>query len=428
MHRLYTVVFTLGFIFALPYFLFQALFHRKYLSSLCQRLGELPDDVKRSPKGGIWVHAVSVGEVLAILPLVNALQLRWPDRSLFVSTTTLTGQTLARNKLLGKVRIFYFPLDWLFAVRASLSVVRPAVVLIAETEIWPNFLRECRNRRIPVLLVNGRLSDRSLAGYRLIRRFMKRVLGDFRFCCMQTPVDRDRLMMLGASPEKVAVCGNLKYEIALPEDIDEKIEFYRRLLNLDSEKFVVVAGSTMKGEEPLVLAAFKALRSECSQAVLILAPRHPERFREVEALLSGAFAYRRRSAMRPGDRDSGPVEVILLDSMGELASLYALADLVFIGGSLVPTGGHNILEPAVYRRPVLFGPHMNNFREMAECFLERQAAVRVGNARELGEKFLDLFHNAGLRRHMGENGHAILGANRGVVQTILKRVELEIMN
>ncbi len=426
MHLLYSIVFTCGFILALPYFLLQALLHRKYLSSLRQRLGSLPREVKAAPEGSIWIHAVSVGEVLASLPLIRAIQIEWPERGLLVSTTTVTGQTLARGKLPGGVNLVYFPLDWRFAVRRSLDAIRPSLVLVAETEIWPNFLRECHDRQIPVLLVNGRISDRSVGRYRMVRGFMRRVLSDFRWCGMQTALDCERLLSLGANPDKVEVCGNLKYEIAAPEGIEKKIEVYRGLLRLGSGKFVVVAGSTMQDEEGQVLAAFKRLHLQCPQAVLILAPRHPERFTEVEALISAeGFAYRKRSELESGNGNAG-VEVILLDSMGELAVLYGLADVVFIGGSLVPTGGHNILEPALYLKPVLFGPHMSNFREISKHFLEQQAAVQVGNGSELGEKFLELLRDADARRRMGESGYAILASNRGAVQKILGRVKQEV--
>jgi 3-deoxy-D-manno-octulosonic-acid transferase len=465
MHLFYSFCFTLGFVLALPYFLFQALLHQKYFLSLRERLGNLPAQFATLPEGGIWIHAVSVGEVLAVLPLVNTLQLKWPDRPLFVSATTLAGQKLAKTRLAEKASIFFFPLDWQFAVRGALGSVRPAIVLVAETEIWPNFLYECRERNVPVILVNGRLSDQSVRRYRLIRRFMKNVLSTFDFCCVQTQRDCDRLLSLGVSQSKIEVCGNLKYEIATPKGIEGKGKSYRKLLGVDDKWFVVVAGSTMKDEEVQVLSAFRMLRDRCPQALLILAPRHPERFKEVEGVLTErAFHYRKRSQLAPefrsgvaprevatgsiGNENIGndeelerdlikepwgeasrshldpETEVILLDSMGELATLYALADLVFIGGSLVPTGGHNILEPALFSKPVLFGPHMSNFREISDKFLENQAAIRVESSSDLGAKFVDLSRNAGLRRALGERGHSVLIANRGAGLKILRRIEL----
>jgi len=425
MHLLYSLVFTLGFIAALPYFLFQALLYRKYFSSFWQRFGILPKAIFSGEKGGIWIHAVSVGEVLAVLPLIQAVQARWPGRQLFVSTATLTGQTLARKKLADEIGVFYFPIDWRFTVRRSLDTIQPFLVLIAETEIWPNFLRECGARSIPVLLVNTRLSDRSVSRYRKIQPFMRRVLKDISFCCMQTELDRDRLLSLGVDPGKVEVVGNLKYEIAAPGAIEAKTEAYRQLLGLLPTRFVVVAGSTMKDEEPLVLAAFEALRATCSEAVLVIAPRHPERFREVEKLLSDrSVAYVKRSDLNPDTHGASQErQVVLLDSMGELATLYALASVVFIGGSLVPTGGHNILEPALFRKPILFGPSMSNFREMSEYFLQRQAAVQVKDSVELGRELIRMFRDAELCQRIGDRGHAILMANRGAAQKIVNRIE-----
>ena len=423
MHLLYSLVFTLGFTAALPYFLFQALLHRKYFFSFWERFGVVPEAISLGQKGGIWIHAVSVGEVMAVLPLIQAVQARWPGRRLVISTATLTGQTLARKKLAAEIGVLYFPLDWRFTVRKSLDAVRPSLVLIAETEIWPNFLRECNARSIPVLLVNGRLSDRSVGRYRKFKPFMRRVLRDISFCCMQTELDRERLLSLGMDPAKVEVAGNLKYEIAAPSSIEGRTEGYRQLLGLSPNRFVVVAGSTMKDEEPLVLAAFESLRAACSDAVLVLAPRHPERFREAEKLLSDrSIAYVKRSALNTGTNGSER-HVVLLDSMGELATLYAIASVVFVGGSLVPTGGHNILEPALFCKPILFGPSMSNFREMAEDFLQQQAAVQVRDSAELGSELVRMFRDAEFRQRLGDRGHAILMANRGAADRIVERIE-----
>jgi len=285
-HWLYSFCFTLGFLLALPYFLAEALLHRKYLSCFWQRLGYLPSDIHSSLQQGIWIHAVSVGEVLAILPLLQAIEKKWPERPLFVSTTTLTGQTLAKLRLSGKARIFYFPFDWKFSVSKSLDQIRPGLVLIAETEIWPNFLRECHRRGIPVMLVNGRISERSVQWYSWVRWFMKDTLAYFTNLCMQTQVDLERILSLGAPPQRAMVCGNLKYDMGVPEGMEQRVAHYRSLFNVTESSFLVVAGSTMKDEEKPVLSAFRILKSHCPQAVLLLAPRHPERFDEVEQILA----------------------------------------------------------------------------------------------------------------------------------------------
>jgi 3-deoxy-D-manno-octulosonic-acid transferase len=254
---------------------------------------------------------------------------------------------------------------------------------------------------------------------------MRHVLKNISFCCMQTELDRDRLLSLGADPTKVEIAGNLKYEIVAPRGVEAKTEEYRQLLGLPTSRFVVVAGSTMKDEEPLVLAAFETLRSVCPEAVLVIAPRHPERFRDVEKLFADrSVEYVKRSDLKPGTQGACQTrQVLLLDTMGELATLYALASVVFIGGSLVPTGGHNILEPALFRRPMLFGPSMSNFREMSEYFLQHQAAVQVNDSAELGNELVRMFRDAESRQQIGDRGHGILMANRGAAQRIVNRIE-----
>lgn len=424
--RLYSLGFTLAFLLAVPYFLFQALLHRKYLSSLSERLGILPGEIGTGPEGGIWVHAVSVGEVLSVLPLIKQIRQRWPGRPLFLSTTSRTGQELARKNRRRLAGVFYFPLDWKFAVRRSLDQVRPGLILILETEIWPNFLHECRQRKIPVCLANGRISDRSFRKYRRFRRWLPWAVSLFDCCCMQDPVDRERIIFLGAPPDKVEVCGNLKYEIEPPRQLHSRLARFRSLMQLSSTPFLVVAGSTRRNEETPVLGAFRSLQRECPQARLLLAPRHPGRCAEVEQLLtSQAFRFVKRSEMSdmviPED-GIPPAEVILLDTLGELPVLYALADLVFVGGSLIPWGGHNLLEPALFKKPVLFGPHMNNFREMARHFMKAEAGIMVQNEVELGERFVELFRDGVRRRRLGSNGYRIIQANQGAGARILDRV------
>lgn len=424
--RLYSLGFTLAFLLALPYFLIQALRHRKYLSSLPERLGILPGEIGMGPAGGIWVHAVSVGEVLSVLPLIRQIGRRWPGRPLFLSTTSRTGQELARNNRKGLAGVFYFPLDWKFAVRRSLNQVRPGLVLILETEIWPNFLHECRQRGIPVCLANGRISDRSFKKYRRFRRWLQWSVSQFDCCCMQDPVDRERIVSLGAPPDRVEVCGNLKYDIEAPKQLRSKLAQFRSLMHLSSTPFLVVAGSTRSNEETPVLRAFRSLRRECPQARLLLAPRHPGRCPEVEQLLtSQSFGFVKRSRLSDmviPDDEKPPAEVILLDTLGELPVLYALADLVFVGGSLVPWGGHNLLEPALFKKPVLFGPHMNNFREMARHFIQAEAGIMVQNEVELGERFIELFRDGASRRRLGSNGYRIIQANQGAGGRILARI------
>jgi len=427
MHFLYSVCFTLGVLLSLPYFLIRAVTQKKYLSNLPERLGFLPASEYAPYRQGIWIHAVSVGEVLATWPLVQALRRRFPHTPLLVSTTTITGQNLANQKLTGIGKALYFPLDWNFCVRASLNQIQPKLVLITETEIWPNFLRECRRRGIPAVLINGRISDQSIRRYRSIRWFIQRTLSYFDYCCMQSQTDLDRIRSLGVAPELSETCGNLKYDLTPPEVTSDGLKPYRRLLHLTDGSFLLVAGSTMKDEERLVLSAFKKLRKESPSALLLLAPRHPERFREVEQLLRHqSVRYIKRSGLTwDGVANSPDVpEVILLDSMGELATIYALADVVFIGGSLVATGGHNPLEPALHKKAVLFGRHMNNFREIARDFIREGGAIQVSSKEALAEKLIELYHDPAKREEIGKRGFQIVAANRGATDRIVKRIEI----
>ncbi len=425
MFLLYSILFTCVILVGLPYFLVQGLLHNKYLVSLPQRLGFLPADIVHLPPRKIWIHAVSVGEVLAVLPLVRRLQVEFPEHSLLFSTTTITGQELARTKLTDSVRCFFFPLDFSWVTRRVLKQIQPELVVIAETEIWPHFLRQCHRQKIPVLLANGRISDKSAKNYEWITWMTRRVLPWFSACLMQTSGDCERIVRIGALPEKVEACGNLKYDLNAPVDLDHKIDFFRMLLGLSGYRFVFIAGSTLKGEEEIVLGAFAEFRKVEPRALLIIAPRHPERFSEVAALLElkGVNFVRRSKLAEREPADSIPKpDVILLDTIGELATLYALADLVLVGGSLAPRGGHNILEPALFHKPVLFGPHMYNFREMARLFLERQAGFVVQNETELKDNLDRLYHDPALRKSTGERGFSIIEANRGATEKIVRQI------
>lgn len=427
MRQLYSLGFTLAFLIALPYFLIQGLRHRKYFSSFPQRLGILPKDIQLCPPGGIWIHAVSVGEVLSVVPLIKKIRQRWPHRAVFLSTTSGSGQNLARQHLSTLDGIFYFPMDWQFAVRRSLSKVRPGLVLILETEIWPNFLYECNQQGIAVCLANGRISDRSFRLYWRYRWLFRWALVLFDSCCMQDPIDRERIVSLGVPSDKVEVCGNLKYDLELPGKFTEKLTYFRSLMKLGSASFLLVAGSTRKNEEAPVLRAFRSLQQQCPQAILILAPRHLERCPEVVQLLeTQSFRFIKRSELFSNEKPLSsdlPVEVILLDTLGELPILYGLADLVFVGGSLVPWGGHNLLEPAIFKKPVLFGPHMNNFRDMAQHFIQFEAGLMVQDELELKQRLVDLYRDPVYRQRLGQNGYRIIQANQGASARILNRME-----
>lgn len=397
------------FVAGLPAFATQAILRGKYRRGLGERLGRVPRWAGSQPP--VWLHAVSVGEVMAATPLARELAARRPDLPLLVSTVTDTGRGVAEGRLPARQFVF-FPLDFSWAVRPALDRLRPRAVLLTETEIWPNFLRACSVRDIPVVLVNGRISQRSFPRYRRVRGFFGQVLQGIRLFCMQTPEDARRILDLGAPPERVHVVGNLKFDLAgvSPAAGGTDGPAVRHMLGLPLSRPVLVAGSTHRGEEGPVLEAFKAVRRSVPDLTLLLAPRHPERLGEVEALLEReGLPWVHRSRL-PADV---PPAVILVDTMGELARLYAAGTVVFVGGSLVPIGGHNILEPASHARPVLFGPHMGNFAEMARLFLEHQAGVQVRGAGTLAEETLRLLREPRVAGQMGESGRAIVGTHRG---------------
>ncbi|MBI2002446.1 MAG: 3-deoxy-D-manno-octulosonic acid transferase [candidate division NC10 bacterium] len=416
MYWLYSLGLGAFFVGGLPVFMAQAILRGKYRRGLPERLGRVP--AWAGPVPPVWLHAVSVGEVMAAIPLARELAGRRPDLPLLVSTVTDTGRNVAEQRLPGKQFVF-FPVDLGWAVEPALDRLRPRIVLLTETEIWPNFIRACGARGVPVVLINGRISPRSYPRYRRVRRLFAQVLRGIRLFCMQTPEDAGRILDLGAPAERVHVVGNLKFDLAVTGDPQDG-SAVRRMLGLPPSRPVLVAGSTHRGEEAPVLEAFHAVRSAVPDLTLLLAPRHPERLEEVETLLERTgVAWSRRSRLPA----SQPPPVILVDTMGELAWLYAAGTVVFVGGSLVPIGGHNVLEPAAYARPVLFGPHMGNFAEMARLFLEQGAAIQVMNADGLAAEILRLLQEPRLAGRMGEAGRGIVETHRGAGRRTLDLLE-----
>jgi 3-deoxy-D-manno-octulosonic-acid transferase len=415
MYALYSLLSLVLFAVVSPYFLYQAIRYKKYIGSLRQRLGFLPISFNIDGEESIWIHAVSVGEALTARALAADLKGRYPRLRLFLSTTTIAGQQVARRSLSNIDAVFYFPFDWVFIVRRTLNLVRPRLFIMMETEIWPNLLRECRARGVKTVVINGRISSRSFPRYRLIRPFFKRVLADVDRFCMQSEESARRLVDLGADPAHVAMTGSLKFDsLELPPQTvhGRPRERVLRFFRLSASRTVLVAGSTMRGEETAVLRAFARIKNAMPGALAVLAPRQPERFGEVERLARDAgFVTARRSEL-PIDAEPR-AEVIVLDSIGELAQLYQLATAVFVGGSLVDHGGHNILEPAVFGKPIVFGPHMQNFQEIAEAFLASDAAVKVQSERELEDVLLTLVSDPVRRAGLGAAARALVEANRG---------------
>ncbi|HZT69998.1 MAG TPA: 3-deoxy-D-manno-octulosonic acid transferase [Terriglobia bacterium] len=426
MYRIYSILFTLGLALMAPYYLWR---HRgrKELAGWRERLGILPASLRQNTSGAIWVHAVSVGETLAVAGLVRELQRQYPDRKIFLSSVTAAGREAATSKLPGVAGWFYLPLDWKWAVRRVLEQVQPSTLLIVETELWPNLLKTAREFGCHVILVNARVSDRSFPGYKIVRPFIRRVLGNISRICTQTATDAERFLDLGAHPDRVIVTGNLKFDGRPPEfgALGTQMKKVLAEANLGP---VFVAGSTMRGEEPFVLQAWSEIRWRHPRAIMVLAPRHPARFEEVASLLQGCqLNYVRRTDFRPDDeeflRRLASSEILLLDTIGELAEIFSLADVVFIGGSLVPTGGHNIVEPAFWAKPIVFGPHMSNFRDVAKMFLKAGAAVQVKDARGLADEALRLIEHPAEARLMGERAQNVVNAQAGATQRTLKLME-----
>jgi len=407
MFLLYNILLTL----ASPVILAVLLAKKRCRPGLWQRLGWVPPGQAAEWGAGrtIWLHAVSMGEATAAVPLVQQLKARYPDAPIVVSTVTETGRETIQKKLGGQAGHLYFPLDYPWAVRSVLDAIRPRLIIIVETELWPNFLRAAAARGIPVVLANGRLATDSFAGYLRLGLFFRRVLAAFTLCAMQTDRDVERIIRLGVPPERVVRTGNLKYDQA-PQATAAGIS--RRDVGVAEREELFVAGSTHPGEEEAVLDCYRRLLHVAPALVLVLAPRHIERADAVcaAARLRG-FNALRRTCLVPS---SGP-RVIVLDTRGELATLYREATLVFVGGSLVDVGGHSPLEPAAWGKAVVFGPHMDHFAEAAEQFVSRGAGMQVGNAGEMADAMAALLKDRAKLAERGQAAHQLVLENQGAV-------------
>jgi 3-deoxy-D-manno-octulosonic-acid transferase len=424
MYGFYSIALALAVLLSSPWWLLKMLRHGKYRAGIRERLGRVPArlrppiDIERSD-GCIWIHAVSVGEVLACSGVITRLRERYPERRILISTTTATGQVLARQRF-GAESVFYYPLDFGFAIRPWLRALRPELVVLAETEFWPNFLRLVQLSGARVAVVNARVSDRSFPRYRRWRFAMRGILQRVDLLLAQTEEDRRRLIAIGAAPERVRVAGNLKFEVT-PPAASPLVAEMRSHMESTGAGPVVVFGSTVESEEALLLPAFRAVLEDFPKAVLVLAPRHPERFPQVAELLnSSGLRFCRRSLWDGSSVLAGGV--FLLDSIGELASLYQLAKVAFVGGSLAPRGGHNILEPAQAGAAVLTGRHTENFRDMISIFQQAEA-VRVVDAVEVSPVLLELLRNEGVRRALARRAQEIVHSQSGATARTLEAVE-----
>jgi len=422
-HGLYTLAIVVVAVILSPWFAYQAIRYRKYVGTLRQRMGYLPVSFNLDGDESIWIHAVSVGEALTARALIGALREQYPGLRVFLSTTTLTGQQVARTHLGEADAVFFFPFDLPLFVNRTLRLVRPRLFIMMETEIWPNLLRACRRDGVRTMLVNGRISLRSYPRYRLARGLFRRVLADVDRFCMQSDGSARRIIDIGAEPDRVTVTGSLKFEslenpaAAAGRGAGRVLRCFR----IPESRPVFLAGSTLKGEEPGVLSAFAAVRRAHPNALLIVAPRKPERFDEAE-VLARAEGYRviRRTDLAV---DAEPrADVVILDTIGELAQLFQVATVVFVGGSLVDHGGHNILEPAVHGKPIVFGPHMQNFAEITDQFLTSQAALQVRDSSGLADVVVRLMSDSVERARIGAAARALVEANRGAKARTLEAI------
>jgi 3-deoxy-D-manno-octulosonic-acid transferase len=414
-HLLYNALLTAGLVVGAPAWIPWVALSRKRRANFAERLGLRGAPAVRAEGGhpAVWLHAVSVGETLASVPLLRRLRERAPSGRLFLSNVTITGRGTAEKGLAGVVDgRFYFPFDLPGVCGRFLDTVRPDVVVVVETEIWPNFLAACARRDIPAVIVNGRLSERSFRGYRRFRWFFEPVLRNLHAISAQTQDDADRFLALGADPDIVTVGGNLKFDVSPPEGPETSLA---GLLSKEKSSGTrwIVAGSTHEGEEAAVLRSFLAARRRDSALKLVVAPRHPERFDDVESLLRQGGAAAARRTQLPDGTTRLEEDVLLLDTVGELSSAYAAAALAFVGGSLVPKGGHNILEPAWHGVPTVVGPHMENFREIADLFAGGDALLQVASEPELAELLLRFAAAPELFEATGRRGLELLDRFRG---------------
>ncbi|MGA9586214.1 MAG: 3-deoxy-D-manno-octulosonic acid transferase [Terracidiphilus sp.] len=398
-----------------PWWLWRVATTQKYREGLGERLGSVPLRLRTVNAGGkpvIWLHAVSVGEVLAVSRLVQEIDAAFPGYRLLISTTTRTGQELARTRF-GAERVFYCPLDLPWAVRAYLSAVQPQLLILAETEFWPNLLNGCFRRDIPVAVVNARISDRSWPRYQMLRRLWRPILSRLSRILAQTQTDAERLTALGCPPELVSVSGNLKFDVRAVVESDAT----RFLQNQAEGRRFFVAGSTLEGEESALAAAWPRLLSADPDLVMVVAPRHPDRFEDVVAVMKSAGIGVMRRSSWPAHWAGAPRllrsgEVIVLDTIGELASVYSLACVAFVGGSLVPSGGHNPLEPAQFGVPIVMGPYYANFRAITDDLLTNNA-IRIAPKEDLTRVLIELLNNPDEARQLGERARQVFEQQAG---------------
>ena len=410
---LYDLIFTIFSVFYLPYYYFSG----KWRSFSRQRLGEFPADIlaKIADSSAVWLHAVSVGEVMASVPLYEELKKNFPGEKIIISTVTATGNKIARERFKGAEAVIYLPLDLSGITDKVVRLIKPKAVLIAETEIWPNLITSLKKYGAKVVIFNGRVSPKSFRNYGLVRPLLKGVLQKVDLFLMQSQADADKIISLGAPANNVRVTGNLKYDAAIMKAAGEDPCTKRKMLGLEGGEKLFIAGSTNPGEEEKILRCYKGLADGFPELRLLIAPRHVNRCRTVFDLAE-RHGFMPRFVSQAGAKPVGRYEVLILDEMGTLAGLYAAADIVFVGGSLISKGGQNPLEAAYYSKAILFGPHMHNFESIAANLISAKAAVKVKDESELLGSLRELLKNDLERRRMGESARRVLESNAGAAK------------
>jgi 3-deoxy-D-manno-octulosonic-acid transferase len=415
MYIIYNLFILLATILLSPFLLLQLVRHKKYRAGFFQRLGYFPEILIANLDGKrpIWLHAVSVGEVLVYIPLIDKIKEEYPEEKILISTVTETGNFTAKKRAGKADCIVYFPLDYTWAVKGLIKKINPKIFIATETEIWPNFFWELKRRDIPMGIINGRISLKSYRRYIKFRLFFKKVLKGVNFFCMQTKADYDRIIAIGADPHKVLITGSQKFDQETISLTSEDKFNLRSSLNIPAHSRIFIAGSSHRGEEEVILEVFKKLQREYKDLILILAPRHPERFQEVETLLiSKKINLTRRTNLKKEDKEEIN-DGILLDTIGELSKLYSIGTLVFVGGSLIDIGGHNLLEPVQYKKVVLFGPFIFNFADISEELINEGGGIKVNDKNDLFNVAKRLLDNEEELKMRGEQGHNIIERNRG---------------
>jgi len=424
-YLLYNTLITIFLIFAAPYFLFRALIDGRFRRELIQRMGFLPTFSLKKP---IWLHAASVGEVFCSIPLLKIIKKEFPQCHIVLTTMTRTGNQAAKIYIPEADAVLFFPVDHPFTLQRAIERIQPNLLLIAETELWPNLLRSCGKKGIPIVVFNGRISEKSFGGYLFFKFFFKECLKHVSLFLMQTEEDRMRIIEIGAVSNKTRVVGNLKFDQSISSLTQEAMAEMAKSLGLQGKKKIFIAGSTHPGEEEILLSLFKDLRKIDPHLVLILAPRHLERLEEVEKMLrQESISWMRRTSFPMGhDRSNEEPkelpEVILLDTMGELMSLYSLGTFIFVGGSLVPVGGHNPLEPLLFKKCVLFGPYMFHFSEISRSLIKAGGAIQVRGRDDLFSHLKHLLSDEGTCKEVGERGYQFLQKHRGATERMFEEI------